>query len=127
MSFDIFFQRFEAGEPTEGEDGPVRLVLEPHITGRDASWARIVTADGEADVYGMDGLGSDLMVSHASGRAVWDLMFELAVVGRFAVILPGCGTCITDASHASDLHPDVPDPVTVVGSGADLLRVVETS
>jgi hypothetical protein len=86
---------------------------------------RIGTADGEADVYGFDSLATDLMINHASGRAIWDVMFELARLGGYAVMPVGCGTCVTEATDPSDLPAEVPEPIVVVRSGQDLLKVVE--
>src|SRR5579885_1014168 len=127
MSFDIFFLRFEGGDPSRGDDRAVEELLEPWIEEREKSWARVKTVDGEADVYGMETPGASLMINHASGRVIWDLMFELAHVGRFAVIPVGCGTIITPSIDSSDLPPEVPDPISVVRTGAELLAVVESA
>ncbi len=127
MSFDIFFLRFKDGERSEGDDRAVEKFLAPLLEERDGSWARVRTVDGEADLYGMDTLGSSLMINHASGGRIWDLMFELARVGGFAVIPVGCGTCITPSTNPSDLPPQAPRPISVVTSGAELLAVVENT
>ena len=57
-------------------------------------------------------------------RAIWDVMFELARIGGYAVMPVGCGTCITEAVDPSDLPAEVPHPITVVHSGQELLDVV---
>jgi hypothetical protein len=125
MSFDIFFQRLAGGDLSESAAGIAEAYLAPMVKERDASWARIRTVDGEADVYGMDRLATSVMINHASGRAVWDVMFELARIGGYAVMPVGCGTCITEAVDPSHLPAELPGPITVVRSGQDLLDVVE--
>ena len=127
MSFDIFFLRFAQGNPSAGDDRALEEFVAPLIEERDEAWARIRTIDGKADLYGMDSLGASLMINHASGRAIWDVMFELAQVGGFAVIPVGCGTCITPSINPTDLPSEVPRPISVVASGAELLAVVESS
>ncbi len=127
MSFDIFFQRFRGKDISVGDGRRVEAFLAPIIVQRDTQWAVIRTADGEAYLYGMDTLGSNLMINHASGRAIWDVMFELACAGGFVVMPVGCGTCITEATEMSDLPDAVPEPITVIRSGQDLLDVVENA
>ena len=39
----------------------------------------------------------------------------------------GRGTCITEATEMSDLPDAVPEPITVIRSGQDLLDVVENA
>ena len=96
------------------------------IAEEDNSWARIRTLDGEADLYGMGSLGAHFTISHASGEMIWDAMFQLAQLGGFAVMPVGCGTCITPSTDPSHLPPEVPRPIRVVVSGAELLNVVAT-
>lgn len=127
VSFDIFFQRFKNGDLAEGDRAAVESLRAPLVERRDDAWARIRTIDGEADLYGVDSLGSHLLINHASGRAIWDVMFELARIGVFAVMPVGCGTYITDSTDRSDLPSEAPEPITVVHSGQDLLDVVESA
>jgi hypothetical protein len=127
VSFDIFLQAFEGGAAGRASDQPVLDVLEPLIADREGGWARIATADGEADVHGLDDPGSGLMINHASGRAVWDLMFELARAAGFVVMPVGCGTCVVSEAARAELPEGVPEPVVTVRSGADLLRAVESA
>jgi hypothetical protein len=124
VSFDIFFQRFENGEAARGDASVALAVLEPLVRERAEGWARIVTADGEADVY-MSDPASGLMVNHASGRDVWDVMFELARATGFVVMPIGCGTCVVDESSKADLPDGVPEPIVLIASGADLRAAVE--
>lgn len=123
VSFDIFFQRFDgtAANPTK-----VMAVLEPYVIRREDRYVRVALEDGEADVYLSDA-STGAMVNHASGRAVWDLMYDLAVAGRFAVLPVGCGTCVPVAAMTAELPDHVPEPIRVVASGEDLLVAVNAS
>jgi len=120
VSFDIFFQRFGGADVP---DGVAMAVLEPLVVHRSDGWVRIATGDGEADVY-ISLPDDSAMMNHASGRVVWDVMYELAVAGRFVVIPGGCGTCVLDEDMRSDLPEGVPEPVITVTSGRDILDLV---
>lgn len=65
VSFDVFLQRFDAGDAGRAEADTVLELLEPFMDRRQPqhSFARLVTSDGTADVYGADDLGSGLMVT----------------------------------------------------------------
>ena len=54
MSFDIFLQGFQHGDAASGDGDAAMEVLAPFITSGDATGWRIVTDDGEAEVYGSD-------------------------------------------------------------------------
>jgi hypothetical protein len=125
VSFDIFFQRFDE---TNADPAAVMAVLEPFVVEAEDRFhfVRVRLADGEADVYLSDP-SSGLMINRASGRAVWDLMYDLAVAGRFVVLPVGCGTCVPDAAMVDELPDYAPPPVTVIASGAELLHVVQTA
>jgi hypothetical protein len=88
----------------------------PYVVQRSAGFVRVELADGGADVYIRDP-SAGAMVNHASGSAVWDLMYELAIAGRFAVLPIGCGTCVPTPAMADELPNYAPRPITVVGSG----------
>lgn len=64
------------------------------------------------------------MINHASGRAVWDLMFELALAAEMAIMPVGCPTSVPDV-HLVDALPAGCAAVKVVASGADILATVE--
>lgn len=125
MSFDIFFRRFIGPGRLAGDPDAAEAYLAPMVKQRDRFCARIGTVDGAADVYGFERLATGVMINHASGRAIWDVMFELARIGGYAVMPVGCGTCITETVDPSDLPAEVPRPITVIRSGQDLLDVVE--
>lgn len=124
MSFDIFLQRFESGEAALADGDAIMSLLNPLIADRSGSWARIVTPDGEADVYGVDDPAKGLMVNHASGRAIWDVLFELSLRGGLAVMPVGRPSAVADPTLRGEL-PEGALPAEIVGSGADIFHLVE--
>lgn len=128
MSFDIIFQAFADGEAIDANESAASAVLSSWVTEREPQhqFVRIETPDGGADVYGF-GTPDGLMINHASGRAVWDVMFAVAVACGYSVLPPGCPTCVTAAGQRAHLPTALQDESVVVESGADLLRVVETA
>lgn len=89
-------------------------------------WARLRTSDGEADVYGIDDPAAGLMVNRASGREIWNLVFELARIARFAVMPAGCGTFVVSEDTLSDLPKGLPEPIQILTSGDELLTAIES-
>lgn len=58
------------------DESAIENVLVPYTHARQGASARLVTHDGEADCHGL-GEGS-LMINHASGEAIWNLVVEVA-------------------------------------------------
>lgn len=130
MSFDIFLQGFHAGNAASADETATRAVLavlDPLVIHRAGHSARIATSDGEADVYGIDDPSSGLMFSHASGRQVWGVIFDVARAAGFVVLLGGCGTGLIDEATIAELPDGLPEPIVVIRSGADLLDLVESA
>ena len=59
---------------------------------------RIATADGEADIYGVDDAATGLMVNHLSGTAAYALLYDIARSAGFVVIPTGGPTCLPDGA-----------------------------
>jgi hypothetical protein len=126
VSFDIFIQAFSGGQAASGRPAAARRTLTPFLTAApDNGYALVRTADGEADVYGLD--GDSLMINHASGRQIWQLMVDLARAGGYVIMPIGCPTCVLDPAHVTELPVQLQDTVVVIATGEDLRRVVETS
>jgi hypothetical protein len=86
VSFDIFLQRFDEDAPDDRN--AVLTVLAPFITGPGEECARMTTEDGEADVYG---IGTDsLMINHASGQHIWQIMINVARAANMVIMPIGC-------------------------------------
>ena len=126
MSFDVFLQRFADGDAAPADADALLAVLEPLIAVPFHGGAQIATVDGGADVY-MSDPGSSLMFSRPAGQQVWDLMYDLALVGGLAVMPVGCGTGVVDEATLAELPESIPQPVRVVRSGADLIDLVRSA
>ena len=60
MSLDVFLQAFRDGDAAPADPAAIAAILTPFIVTREASFASLKTADGEADCYG---LGSDSLTT----------------------------------------------------------------
>lgn len=68
-----------------------------------------------------------MLFSRPAGPLVWDLIYDLAMVGGLAVMPVGCGTGVVDAAVLAELPESIPQPVRVVRSGADLIGLVRSA
>lgn len=125
VSFDVFLQRFSAGQPSRADRVSVKALLDAYVVAEDHGRVQLETVDGSADLYGYDDLERGFMVNHAAGHAVWDLLVAVASMGPFAIMPVGCPTCVADVSMLSDLPSVLADGAVVVSSGSQLLRVIE--
>jgi hypothetical protein len=126
MSFDIFLQSFKDGEATQGNPEAARLALEPYLAGAlEEGYARIRTADGEADVYGV---GSDsLMFNHAGGESIWQVMVDVARAAEWVIMPVGFPVCVMREDMISELPAELQDAALVISSGADLRDAIAGS
>jgi hypothetical protein len=82
----------------------------------------ITTEDGEADVYG---LGTDhLMINHASGTHIWQIMIDVARAADLAILPVGGPTCVVDTAMFASLPEELREDAVLVGSGKELLEVI---
>lgn len=103
MSFDVFLQGFRNGDSVSGDRANVRDALDPFIADSGDTWANLKTADGDAEVYGFDDLSTGLMFTHFSGRAIWDVLFDVARAGGFVVMPIGCPVSALDEGDVEHL------------------------
>jgi hypothetical protein len=125
MSFDIFLQAFKGGEAGTADTAAITNVLDPYVSERngDDEYVRLVTEDGGAACYGY---GTDgLMVNHAGGHQIWDLLVQVAQAAGLVIMPVGCPVAVTDPSQIADVPPGHFDKFVVVGTGADLLRSIK--
>lgn len=127
MALDIHMIPFEGGDSGVVDREVGDEILDGLATDREESFLRIVTDDGDAEVYGVDDPSTGLMITHAAGRTVWDVIYLLAKRAGYTVLPVGCPMCITDEEQRSDLPESIPQPVIVISSGADLLDAVENA
>ena len=125
VSFDIFLQRFKAGDGVDGGAEEALDILRPYLVDTPhEGFASVRTIDGEAEVYGLD-TGS-LMITEVSGEAIWQLIVDMAEAADYAILAFGRPVCLVDASLKEQLPELLSDPVVVVASGRDLLDVVQS-
>jgi hypothetical protein len=123
MSFDVFLQGFTRGDHAPGRPDAAMRVLAPYfVDAPHDGYARLQLADGEADVYGLD--RSSLMVNHAAGEQVWDLVVTVAVAADWVIMPVGCPVCVVAEEHVRDLPDELRADVVVVRTGTDLLRAI---
>jgi hypothetical protein len=126
VSFDVFFQGFDQGEPVPGGGSRMREVLAPCIKREEpeTSFLLIEVGDGDADVYLDD---DDMLANHITGRDPWDLLVKGAAAAGWVILPVGCPTCLTHEDQERDLPDGLRERVVIVRSGADLRRVIETA
>ena len=127
MSYDVFLQAFRRGEAATTDGAAAFAILEPAISGRDGGWACVRTADGGADVYGIDDPSTGLMVNHAEGHRIWDVVHDLALAAGYAVMPVGCPTCVTSDDVRKHLPTGIAESAIVVGSGAEIRAAIESA
>jgi hypothetical protein len=125
VSFDIYLQPFRDGGSGTGDGEAAMKLLAPLVARRENNWARIATADGEADVYGIDNAATGLMVNHVGGSEVYGLLYDLARSARFIVMPVGCPTCIADPAMREHLPESIAVDAVLVESGDHLRRIIE--
>jgi hypothetical protein len=125
VSYDVHFQRFNAGEAIPGGGDRARAVLEPYFTETDPqhSFARLTVGDDGADVYLDD---NDMMVNHAGGERVWDILIEAATAAEWTILLPDGPPCLTSPTQRSELPEELASEAVLVTNGADYLEVLSS-
>jgi len=124
VSFDIFVGPF--GIPLREDTSAVRRYLEPLLDGPD----HIVVVGGESEVYGLDhDPVTGLMFTHASGKAMGEVIYHTAILGGWVVYPVGCPVCITGGAQADWLIPGLVAEYgyRLVRSGADIWDVIATA
>lgn len=123
MSFDIFLQAFAGGQAAAGRPDEAFRMLEPHLDRSPADgFAHVTTPDGAADVFGIGTTG--LMINHASGESIWQLVVDVAGAGDYAIMPVGTPVCIVREDMKDDLPAALRVDAVVVRSGADVMKVV---
>jgi hypothetical protein len=77
--------------------------------------------DGEADLY-LSCYG--MVANHVSGRDPWQLLVLGAQAADWVVLPLDRPVCLTGPGQRESLPNELGDDVVVVGSGAELLKVV---
>jgi hypothetical protein len=83
-----------------------------------------VLPDGQAELFSRD-VERGFLISGATGAQVWDLVVEAARAAHLLIFPPGHGTCVPDEALLDHLPANLPEPVQIVHSGAELRQVME--
>jgi hypothetical protein len=78
------------------------------------------TVDGAADVYGLDTADKGIMVNHASGMAIWDVLFTTASEADLTIFAPGSPACIPRSDLLQHLPDELRHDAQVIASGREL-------
>ena len=83
------------------------------------------TPDGDAEVYGLGGDG--LMITHASGEFIWQVMVDVAIAGDYVIMPVGCAVCVVHQEMMDQLPEVLRDRAVLVRSGSDVLSVLSST
>ena len=121
MSFDIFLQGFVGGGGAPGDRAAAIAIVTPLLADPVSDgFGRIVTADGEADIYGLGDNDQGLMINHANGRQIWQLIVDVARAAGYAVLPVGCPVCVVDEVMIAHLPDELRQDAVLVHDGGDL-------
>ena len=121
MAFDIFFAPVP-GLPFDGD--AVQRLLDADAARSHLGATVVTTRDGGADIYGPPDPDSWLMVNHAEGSDVWELMYQMAAAGPYQVMPIGCETFVTAADHLGLVPDEAQRPIVLVACGAEMQALV---
>lgn len=122
MSWSVYLENFRQ-RPIENEP-EVRALVEPLL---DRNHYNVVLDGLPTEIYGIDDDPiTGLSFSRLKGDEVWELIYKVAVLSDTAILPQDGPVCITDQSHRDWLPREIVDEVglRIVGSGADIVRVV---
>jgi hypothetical protein len=114
MSVDIFLQGFVDGNATDGDGAASMAIITPFLARPPSDgFARLVTGDGGADIYGLDRNAKGLMVNHATGNQIWHVIVDIARAARYVILPVGCPVCLVDEEFRSQLPDELQCNVVV--------------
>ncbi|WP_341941214.1 hypothetical protein [Microbacterium sp. LWH10-1.2] len=123
MSFDVHL--LQAGDNGSDPTNATLDSLRPYLV---AGEMRLATADGGAEVYGLETRPiKSVMFTHVDGHAAWDVIYSAAVAGSWAVVPVGGDTCIVDPRHALELPAELVAGGFVLVTSGEELRVAATA
>ena len=122
MSYDVFFQGFNAGESSGKGGAETRAVLAPHADRQEHSFLHIRYGDGEADVYLED---DGMMANHITGREPWDLLLRGAQAANWVIMPLDAPVFLTAPGQREQLPHGLGDEAVDVESGAQVATMIE--
>lgn len=126
MSFDIFIQRFETGEPVLLDHAAVLTALAQARTEPppvpDNGYVRLETIDGGADIYGLSPSTSSLMLNHIDGMIAWETIWNIAHATDAAILSVGGPAIVTQETRLDHLPPELRKDAVRVDNAGLLMR-----
>lgn len=119
VSFDIYLQGFSDQASDRREQ--VLQVLAPLL---DASHERILTRDGSAAIFGLEGAAVDgVMFNHVEGDAAWQVIYETAVAAKWVIMPIESAICIVHEDQRSSIPDEIAESgIMLVSSGSELMQ-----
>jgi hypothetical protein len=129
VSYQIFIQRFDHGEPTPMASVHFEDVFRPFIDRRESAFSlwHLQAADGgSANIYAStEPELICVMISHFDLGAVLDLAVEFAHRADGVFLLPGCPTALTRHTQHDHLPVELAGDAVLVHVGADIERLFQ--
>jgi hypothetical protein len=128
VSYDVVLQRFEQGEATAVESAEVWALLEDAWDAPPDQFDYcLVRRNGdEGDLYAVPpGQPIDSLMFNHAGRAIYHLMFDVAVAGDMAIIAPAAGPFLVRDEQRGHLPADLAEQAILVRSGQELVQAIE--
>ena len=89
-------------------------------------YCRVKRDEDEGDLYAVrPGQPIDSLMFNHAGRAIYHLMFDLAVAGDMTIIPPDAGPFLVRDEQRDHLPAGVAGQAVVVRSGEELVRAIE--
>lgn len=131
MSFDIFLQCFQGGEPATFKRSLFEEIFCPNAINPQLPLEDVTYADGGGDIYGSDDDDIQcLMFNHCGGDTFWAALRELADRTQSVVFSASGWPTLAVADAAAIAHlpanftKDSPNSVHVVRSGRELEELI---
>lgn len=122
MSYDVFFQGFNAGESSGSGAAEMRAVLAPHADRQEQSFLHVRYGDGEADVYLED---DGMLAHHITGREPWDLLVRGAQAANWVIMPMDAPVFLTAPGQREQLPEGLSEEAVDLESGAELVSLIE--
>ena len=100
-------------------------VLQPYLRVAADGSTKVMSDDGDAEIYGLGTNG--LMFARLTGRHIWDVFYEVACAGNWAIMPAGCPACVPAADILAQVPDELREEALVVNSSEDVLRAVRRS
>jgi hypothetical protein len=128
VSYDVFLQRFRDGEVALVESPEVWSILEEawDAPPDKFDYCRVSRGADEGDLYAVPiGTPIDSLMFNHAGRAIYHLMFDVAVAGDMTIMPLDVGPFIVREDQLEHLPAELRSSAIVIRSGVELVRAIE--